>query len=116
MADQTKPYRLKTGVGNHYHEGQRVDPGTVLQLTERQADAFRQKFESADGNGFEARGDVAGTNNTPGATDPVGDPGQNPELGQQESSAAVKAVGNIDKPGTPKDESGKATESAGKKQ
>jgi len=107
MAEETRPYRLKQGVGKHYHEGKVVDAGTELRLTRDQAVSFKNKFDAV-GDGFPIGGDVAGTNNTPNATVPDGQPGQNPELGQQESAAAQKAVGNVDKPTTPKDEQGKA--------
>lgn len=117
MAEETKPYRLKAGVGKHFQDGQLVDAGATVQLTRGQAESFRNKFEAADGVGFNIGGDVAGTNNTPNATgrQGVGEPGQNPELGQQESGAAMQAVGNVDKPTSVKDEQGKAAEKAADK-
>ena|SRR5689334_8700020 len=121
MADQksepTKAYRFtggKNGNSRHYGDDNRlIGVGEIVQLRESQAEALKDRFEPVDG-GF-ARGDVAGTNNTPEATAPDGRPGQNPELGQQSAAAALKAVGDKDKATGVKDEQGKAAESDAKK-
>lgn len=44
--EPTKPYKLKAGVGEHV--GEKNDDGTY-NLTDRQAAAFRDKFEAAGG-------------------------------------------------------------------
>ena len=50
MAEETKPYRLKEGkkhwVGDH-EGGRYVDDSEVVNLTERQAAAFSDKFVPA---------------------------------------------------------------------
>lgn len=101
MADEKKRYRLKDGVGKHRNEkGELVAAGTVLELTESQAAGLKGKVEALDGA---VTGDVAGTNDTPNATARDGKPGQNPELGQQESAAAKTAVGDPNKATAPKE-------------
>lgn len=92
MTEQTKAYRFKGGLGKHYDEkGRLVGEGEIVQLTESQANSFKDRFEAV-GEGFALSVDTAGTNNTPNATRPDGAPGQNPDLGQQESDAAKKAA------------------------
>jgi membrane protein involved in colicin uptake len=92
MAEQTKAYRFNGGLGKHRDEkGRLVGEGEVVQLTASQAEAFKDRFEAV-GEGFVLSANTAGTNNTPNATEPDGAPGQNPDLGQQESAAAQKAV------------------------
>ena len=42
-----KVFRLKAGVGPHYNEGKPVEPGGAVSLSESQAAAFADKFDSA---------------------------------------------------------------------
>jgi hypothetical protein len=45
---ETKPYVLKEGVGAHYNGGELVEPGSTVQLTDAQYQAFSDKFEPAE--------------------------------------------------------------------
>lgn len=42
----TKQYRLKPDVGPHYDNGEKLEPGDVVELTARQFAAFSDKFEA----------------------------------------------------------------------
>jgi hypothetical protein len=46
-AQKTKSYRLRVGA-KHTQNGERVNDGQVVQLTDAQAKAFADKFESVD--------------------------------------------------------------------
>jgi hypothetical protein len=45
---ETKAYTLKEGVGDHYTNGELVEPGSTVLLTDAQYKAFGDKFEPVD--------------------------------------------------------------------
>ena len=95
---------------NHYHDGDRLDRGDIVELTEHEADQFAHKFEPVDDGqseptddgsadaetATEPEDDASGDDETDPDDGPRLDPGGATEVRSREENDPVERLRNVE--------------------